>query len=280
MIEDPHIDLGHLMIAIAEPSPEGLERYHRWFEREHMYHAVLVGPGAFAAERFVATRALKALRFPEEGGVFRRADLGSFVALYYLARDQDEAHFAWSYSQSERLTEAGRTNRDRELVLTWLCDYRGRVPRDEASVPEEIALDHRYAGLAMVWIEATPARGTLDRESGTADVDSLADWLLREALPSWVADSPIDQVLIFEPRDFPEPPANVAITPGSIEPNPWTGRGLLLLGFFDEGVDDQWTDRMVPFAESVAASGLGQVRLAAPFFPVDRGTRRYLDELG
>lgn len=280
MIEDPHIDLGHLMIAIAEPHPEGLERYHRWFEREHMYQAVLVGPGAFAAERFVATRALKALRFPAEGGVFRRADLGSFVALYYLARDQDDAHFAWSYAQSERLTEEGRTNRDRELVLTWLCDYRARVARDADSVPEEIALDHRYAGLAMVWIEATGVRALQQGVSETSAVDALADWLVRESLPALLADSPIDQVLLFEPRDFPEPPGDVAITPGSIEPNPWTGRGLLLLGFFDEAVDVRWADRMIPFSEHVGASGLGEVRLAAPFFPADRGTRKYLDEVG
>jgi hypothetical protein len=149
------------------------------------------------------------------GGVFRRADLGSFVALYYLARDQDDAHFVWSYAQSERLTAAGRANRDRELVLTWLCDYRARVARDEASVPEEIALDHRYAGLAMVWIEATAAQHGV---SETSAVDALADWLVKESLSLLMADSPIGQVLLFEPRDFPEPPGNVAITPGSIEP--------------------------------------------------------------
>lgn len=280
MIEDPHIDLGHLMVAIAEPHVEGLERYHRWFEREHMYQAVLVGPGAFAAERFVATRALKALRFPKEGGVFRRADLGSFVALYYLARDHDEAHFAWSYAQSERLTEAGRTNRDRELVLTWLCNYRDRVARDSDSVPEEIALDHRYAGLGMIWIEATASYSSQRGVSKTRAVDSLADWLVQDSLPSLLADSPIDQMLLFEPRDFPEPPANVSITPGSIEPNPWTDKGLLLLGFFDEAVDVRWADRMIPFSERVSASGLGQVRLAAPFSPADRGRRTYLDELG
>ena len=279
MIEDPHIELGHLMIAIAEPHPDGLDRYHRWFEREHMYQAVLVGPGAFAAERFVATRTLKALRFPTEGGVFRRADLGSFVALYYLARDQDDAHFAWSYSQSERLTAAGRTNRDRELILTWLCDYRARVARDADSVPEEIALDHRYAGLAMVWIEATAAPSPQHGVSDPSAVDSLADWLVQESLPSLLADSPIDQVLLFEPRDFPEPPGNVEITPGSVAPNPWTGKGLLLLGFFDEAVDESWAARMIPFSEHVDGSGLGHVRLAAPFFPADRGTRRYLDEI-
>lgn len=273
MIDDPHIALGHLMIAIAEPHRDGLERYHRWFEREHMYQAVLVGPGAFSAERFVATRDLKALRFPEDGGVFRKVELGSFVALYYIAEGQDHEHFAWSYAQSERLTAADRTNRDRELVLTWLCDYRDRVARDLTSVTEEIALDHHYAGLGMVWIEATGS--AQDSESAEA----LIDWLVRVSLPSLVEASPIDQVLVFEPRDFPAPPEDTAITPGSIAPNPWAGRGVLLLCFFDRPIDAEWDDRLRSFAERVASSNLGDVRLAAPFIPVDRGTETYLDAL-
>lgn len=275
MIDDPHVDLGHLMIAIAEPDREALEVYHRWFEREHMYQAILVGPGAFAAERYVATRGLKALRFPwdaaPEDRVFREVDLGSFVALYYLARGSDEEHFAWSYAQTARLVAADRTNADRELVLTWLCDLRGRVARDPDSIPEEIALDHRYDGIAMVWIEATPAE--------SAGVDRLAAWLEGEALPKCLEGSPIDQVLLFDPRDFPAPPAEVPITPGSIAPNPWTGRGLLLLAFLDASPAASGFDRFAALAREVAASGLGIVRLAAPFVPVDRGTRKYLDDL-
>lgn len=276
MIDDPHVDLGHLMIAIAEPDRDALEVYHRWFEREHMYQAVLIGPGAFAAERYVATRGLIALRFPRDAApedrVFREVDLGAFVALYYLARGTDDEHFAWSYGQTARLAAADRTNADRELVLTWLCDFRGRVARGGESVPEEIALDHRYEGLAMIWVEAASA--------DAAGVDRLAEWLEREALPKTITGSPIDQVLLFDPRDFPPPPADVPITPGSIAPNPWTGRGLLLLAFLDASPAAVWSDRFVALGREVEASGLGTVRLAAPFLPVDRGTRRYLDELG
>lgn len=308
MIEDPHVDLGHLMIAIAEPHRDGLEEYHRWFEREHMYQAVLIGPGAFAAERYVATRELKALRFPRDPEepragatdgtspravpserVFRRVELGSFVALYYLARGTDDEHFAWSYAQTARLSEAGRTNRDRELVLTWLCDHRGRVARDPDSVPEEIALDHRYEGLAMLWLGADDDGS--DRPAGIAQsgigigrdreaVERLAGWLEKQGLPDLLADSPIDQALVFEPRDFPAPPADVPITPGSIAPNPWKGRGLLVVCFLDAPPQGCWSEHFVPFARRLAEAGHGEVRLAAPFVPVDRGTRRYLDALG
>lgn len=269
MIEDPHVGLGHLMIAIAEPYREGLEAYHRWFERDHMYSAVLIGPGAFAAERYVATQDLKALRYPSDGGVFSSIDRGSFVALYYLVKDSVEEHYAWSYPQSARLAQAGRSNRDRELVLTWLCDYRGRVAREAESVPPEITLDHRHEGLVMVWLESASDERPAE----------LARWLEEEYLPRSLRDSPIDQVLLFTPRDFPTPAEDVPITPGSIAPNPWTERGLLLLYFLDTSPADIWHEHFAPLGDAIALSERGRVTLAAPFLTTDRGTRAHLDEL-
>jgi hypothetical protein len=269
MIHDPHIDLGHVLIAIAEPHRDGLDAYHRWFERDHMYSAVLIGPGAFAAERYLATRALKTLRYPEDGGVFESLDIGSFVALYFLAEGSVEEHFAWSFSQSEKLGAAGRNNRDRDLVLTWLCDYRGCVARSPESVPPEIALDHRYDGLVMVWAEATPS----------GSVDELEHWIKQEHLPTVLADSPVDQVLIFAPRDFPAAPRGVSLTPGSVAPNPWSGRGLLLLYFLEASPRGAWERLFAGLGDALRGGGRGRAALVAPFIPTARGTRVHLDEL-
>ena len=80
-----HVEVGQVMVAISEPHSEGLREYHRWFESDHMYSAVLVGPGAFSANRYMATRELKALRAPRDGGVFdpvtgrRRTEGGHWV---------------------------------------------------------------------------------------------------------------------------------------------------------------------------------------------------------
>jgi len=269
VIDDPHVGLGHLMIAIAEPHRAGLETYHRWFEREHMYSAVLVGPGAFAAERYVAPQELKALRYPRDSEVFPKPDAGSFVALYDLVEGSVEEHFAWSYAQTARLDAAGRTNRDRDLVLTWLCDYRGRVRRDADSVPPEIALDHPYRGLVMVWLEARDENATRP----------LEEWLVSEHLPRSLVASPIDQVQLFAPRDFPEPTQDVPLTPGSIAPNPWKARGRLLLYFLDQAPQSAWSTHFAKLGYAISASGLGRVALAAPFLPTRRGTRDHLDTL-
>ena len=121
--------LGHLMVAIAEPHRDAVAEYDRWFEAEHMYDAVLVGPGAYAANRYIATRELKALRQPLDGGVFDDATKGSSLALYYLAPGTAEEHFAWSFPQNAWLGETGGNNADRTIVLTWLCDAAGVLVR-------------------------------------------------------------------------------------------------------------------------------------------------------
>ena len=83
-----------MIVAIAEPHPDTVAKYNEWFEHEHMYAAVLAGPGAFAANRYMATRTLRQRRYPVDGGVFADVAQGSFVALYFLAPGAIEEHFA------------------------------------------------------------------------------------------------------------------------------------------------------------------------------------------
>lgn len=260
--------LGHLIVAIAEPHRDTIATYDEWFEAHHMYDAVLVGPGAFAAQRYVATRDLKALRRPLDGGVFADASTGSFVALYYLAPGTAEEHFAWSFPQNAWLGATGRNNPDRTLVLTWLCDAAGVVVRDGHRVPPQVALDHPYAGIVMLWIE---------RAEGST-IDALRDTLLHEHLPALVhGDTGVQQVQLWSPRDFPDT-QGTPTTPGSVVTNTAVGRQLLAVCFLDEHSAAQWETVFSPFAARLAASG-ASVRLAAPFVPTVRGAGTRLDEL-
>ncbi len=264
-----HVEIGQLMVAISEPHREGLAEYHRWFESDHMYSSVLVGPGAFSANRYVATRELKALRAPRDGGVFEHVEAGSFTALYFIAEGSVEEHFAWSFPAQAELGRQGRNNPHRELVLTWLCDYRGRVGRDADSVPPEVALDHPYPGLVMAWVDRGEAASLEDLQAGLED----------SLLPGLLAGSPIDQVLFFSPRDFPAPRPEVPLTPGAVEPNACVGERLLVLFFLDCPPQQAWAARFESLGAVLTERGLGDLALAAPFLPALRGTSRYLDAL-
>ena len=258
--------LGHLLIAIAEPHRETLAEYNRWFEAEHMYDAVLVGPGAFAANRYVATRDLKQSRYPRDGGMFADPSLGSYVALYYLAPDTAEAHFAWSFPQNQWLGETGRNNANRTLVQTWLCDHLESISRTDHEVPPHVALDHPYEAMAMVYVDPP------------ADVDvSDARRALREHLASRLDGSPLAQAQLWSPRDFPDT-QGVPTTPGTVAPNRNAGRQTLVVLFLDEAIADGWPI-LATLGDDLRAAGAGDTRLVTVWRPVVRGTDLYADEL-
>jgi hypothetical protein len=269
MTQGSHIELGQVLIAIAEPHRETLDAYHRWFERDHMYSAVMIGPGAFAANRFVAPRELKELRYPDDGGVFPRIDEGTFAALYFIADGMVEEHFRWSFAQSAELGREGRNNPNRDLTLTWLCDYCGSVAAGPEAVPPEIVLDHPFAGLVMAWV---------DRDESVT-LEELRGFLQSSALPSPLPASPANQVLIFSPRNFPTPDRTVPLTPGTVNENERVGKGLLLLYFLDENPRDAWQPYFARLGDSLARSGYGHAALVAPFVPTLRGKRANAEEL-
>jgi hypothetical protein len=260
--------LGHLIVAIAEPHRDTVATYDEWFEAHHMYDAVLVGPGAFAAQRYVATRDLKALRYPLDGAVFADAAIGSFVALYYLAPGSAEDHFAWSFPQNAWLGATGRNNADRTLVLTWLCDAAGVVARDGHRVPPQVALDHPYAGIVMVWIERSEQETLEDLRAGLLDEHLTA--LVHE-------DTGVQQVQLWAPREFPDT-RGTPTTPGSVVTNAAVGRQLLALCFLGEHPATQWERSFAQFGERLAEAG-ASTRLVAPFVPTVRGAGARLDEL-
>jgi hypothetical protein len=151
-------------------------------------------------------------------------------------------------------------NANRDHVSTAVYEYLGGTGRGGDPVPPEIALDHPYPGLAVLWIR--PAEGVT--------VEDLAAWC-REALDGDIAagQGHIGQVVDFAQRDFPNGAP------------PLTGRveELVRCYFLDADPRDVWPDELAGIGKAVEAGGQGKVELAVPFIPTVPGTTRYLDEL-
>ena len=262
MPDGTHVDLGHAMITMVEPTrdPERLREYNRWYEHDHAYSGVMVGPWAFSYRRWVATRDLKALRSPDPSTVASPVDRGSYIAFYWYLQDLVEEHFAWGFPQTRWLAEQGRMNPDREHVSTSLYDFAGSVNRPGWPVPAEVALDHPYGGLVVTWLDRAPG----------ADLDAVVAWTLAEWLPGVLTDdAPLAQALVFTPRDFPGVPGTGV----------GVGEKVCVAWFASADPRDRWAEIEAALAAPLAASGVATLGLLAPFIPVIPGTETYLDEL-
>ena len=80
----PEITLGHVLFSIVEPHKGHEREFHRWYERDHFYAGCMAGANYFSGRRFVATRPLKALRFPEDTPVTPDIRRGSYLVLYWI----------------------------------------------------------------------------------------------------------------------------------------------------------------------------------------------------
>jgi hypothetical protein len=262
MADGTKVDLGHAMITMVEPTrePDRLREYNRWYEHDHAYSGVMVGPWAFAYNRWVATRPLKDLRYPSASTVAQPVDQGSFIAFYWFLKDRIDEHFAWSFPQTQWLAEHGRMNGERAHVSTSLYDFRGAVNRPDWPVPAEVTLDHPYQGLVVTW---------LDRTEGST-TDDVEGWLRGECLPGLLqAGTPVAQALVFAPRDFP----------GVAGSGVGVGEKVCCATFLQCDPRDVWADHFAGFGDTIAESGVATAGLVAPFIPVIPGTTTYLDQL-
>ena len=66
-MNDHPIVAGSALFTLVDPTEGHEVAYNRWYERDHFYAGCLIGPWLFAGKRWVATRALKDLRFPVDG---------------------------------------------------------------------------------------------------------------------------------------------------------------------------------------------------------------------
>ncbi len=259
------VKVGSMLLTLVEPNP-GFERaYNRWYERDHFYSGCMVGPWLFAGSRWVATRALKERRWPADSTIARPLDAGSYLAVYWVEQGHQREHFGeWSIHQVRDLYANGRGFSERSHVHTSTFTYLASAYRDDDPVPVELALDHGYGGLVVLWWDATTGSG--------ADLHGA---LVSSRLPSLLAGSPVEIAASWVPSAPDQGGADAPMDLGS----PAGGVARLVQLLFVDGDPVGALERVGDYTDGVQSDGAAALLLAAPFVRTVVGTDTYVDQL-
>ena len=261
-IAHPRVALGSILVSLLEPLPGHEAALHRWYERDHFFGGCMLGPYFFSGRRFVATRPLKDLRFPDETPVIDDVRRGSYLALYWMQAGHHEAAVDWAVQQVRWLNENDRMLPERTQAHAGFYHLRWCAERDPDGVPPELALEHPFAGVVLLMV---------DREEGVAQEDF--EQAYREAIQSRLAGTAAALCLGFEPEPLPEDAPSYVIRPPGLE------RRSLQIFFLQEDPRQSWSALFAGQDAWLREAGLGRVSYAAPFIPTIPGTDRYTDEL-
>ena len=264
-VDDYPVKVGSMLLTLVEPT-KGFERaYNRWYERDHYYGGCMVGPWLFAGSRWVATRPLKDQRWPTDSEIARPTDAGSYLAVYWVERGHHRDHFGdWSIHQVRDLYANGRGFAERSHVHTSTFHYVASAYRDEDPVPVDLALDHGYDGLFVLWWDATTGTGT-----------ELHDSLAERHLPVLLDGSPIEIASSWVPsvpdQGTQDAPMDLGSSAGG------TDRLVQLL--FVTGDPADAVARVRSYTDAVESDAGATLLLAAPFLRTVVGTDTYVDQL-
>lgn len=255
-----------MLFTLVDPHRGSEVAYNRWYERDHFYGGVMVGPWTLAGARWVATRRHKDLRFPAVSPVAEPVDAGSYLATYFVERDHWPEHFAWGTDEVQVLYGSGRGFEERTHAHTALYRFQRAHYRDADPVPVELALDHRYAGLVAIHV---------DRPEGVKHA-AFDEWVRDEGRNILLsADSPFAIASSWRPVI---PPSTQGDAPMALGTSPGTPARSAQLLFCEVDPAAVW-DRIGAYAEAIDASGVATVCFAAPFIPTVVGTDTYTDQL-
>jgi len=262
------VEVGSMLFTLVDPQRGSEVAYNRWYERDHFYAGCMIGPWLFAGGRWVATRALKDLRFPADSAFARPVDAGSYLAIYWVHAGHHDEHFKWASDQVHWLYGNGRGFAQRTHVHTALYDYRNTTYRDADPVPVELALDHGYAGLVVAVLERAP---------GVSEA-ALDAWLAEQGLPKLLAGSPIAMASNWTPHAIEGSPTRNA--PMDLGSAPGGAERRLQMFFLEKAPTARglWS-RFRRYGALVAKSGLARPLLVAPFLATAVGTDQYTDQL-
>jgi hypothetical protein len=264
--DDYPVKVGSMLLTMVEPHKGYEVAYNRWYERDHYYGGCLIGPYLYAGSRWVATRELKDLRWPQDDEtVAKPYDAGSYIAIYWVEQGHHDEHFGWATTQVRKLYADGRGFPERTHVHTVLFMHLGATYRDADPVPVHVALDHHYDGIVAVWLDG--------RDGMTAP--DLHTRLAADFLPETMAGSPIEIASSWTPAPGENDPKDVPMALGSPAGGP---ERLVQLLFVGGDVRDAGK-RTRDYAESIADAGLADVHLVAPFHRTIVGTDTYVDQL-
>ncbi|MEY2461120.1 MAG: hypothetical protein QOG30_2950 [Acidimicrobiaceae bacterium] len=241
------IKLGSMLFTLVEPHRGHEAAYNRWYERDHFYAGCMVGPWLFAGRRFVATRALKDLRFGTRPDLFGGRDLGSYLSVYWIVDGRHDDHVDWALRQVHWLHEHGRMFAERDHIHTLMYELAWTQTR---GVPPELALDHPFGGL-------------------TATAVQLRDGVTVGDLATWVGALQPELELGFTPIPLP---ADAPVTQARVE-------GHVLNLSFTADDPSAWWDEQHAAADQLERDGIGTMLWTAPFIPTMPGTETYTDQL-
>ncbi|MDJ0342299.1 hypothetical protein QMK19_21420 [Streptomyces sp. H10-C2] len=258
------VRVGHALITMVEPLPGHEYAYNRWYEDDHFIAGAMAMPWMYAGRRWVATRDLQLLRYPERSAVAQPVTAGCYISTYWVTDGRYDDHMKWTVGINKRLNRDGRVYQDRTHVFTAFQDHSATVYRDGAAGPRDFhALDHPYTGLVVEVIDAESAE---QREE-------LLEWLRSRHLPKRLAGSPAAMVTVFKPTPLPGDRMTYVKQVEGVDTR------LTLLWFLQQDPREAWDAHFTGLDDEVAASGLGRVELVAPFIPTVPGTDTYVDRL-
>lgn len=274
------VAIGGALITMVEPHVGHERAYNRWYEDDHFYAGAMCMPWMMAGRRFVATRELQLLRYPEDSFIAQPVTAGCYIHLYWITVNHVADHEAWTRSTNVELTKLDRRYEGRTHIYTTFSDFTGVTYRDPTGPRDIHSLDYPYVGMVLEVIDAEP--GQSRRE--------LHDWLHGDYLPALqgAAHSPVAQSLTFtarhvaddEEEDAPSEQAGSTImSPQRGFAIPRANRRITVIHLLDEDPRLNWHRHFAGNGDTVAARGLGRMELCAPFIPVLQGTDTYVDEL-
>ena len=100
---DLGVSLGHGIIAFVEPHPGYEAAFNRWYERDHLIAAGACAPWTISSHRWVATRPLKDLRYPDRNPICEPVDRGSYLAAMWIQEGRFDDQQAWVAEQMKVL---------------------------------------------------------------------------------------------------------------------------------------------------------------------------------
>ncbi|MFJ8593816.1 hypothetical protein [Streptomyces sp. NPDC093598] len=255
---------GHALITMVEPHPGHEYAYNRWYEDDHYYAGAMAMPWMFAGRRWVATRDLQLLRYPEKSAIAQPVTAGCYLSTYWITAGRYDDHMRWTVAINKRLNRDARVHHDRTHVLTAFQNHEATVYRDGAAGPRDVhALDHPYAGLVLQVVESdTPEQRA-----------PLLEWLRTRHLPQRLAGSPAALVTVFSPTPLPGDRMTYVKQVEGVDTR------LTLLWFLQTDPRECWDPYFTDLDAAVTESGLGRAELVAPFIPTVPGTDTYVDRL-
>jgi hypothetical protein len=262
------VKVGSMLLTLVDPHKGFEKAYNRWYERDHFYGGCMEARYQIAGSRWVATRELKDLRWPAGStSVANPLDAGSYVAIYWVLAGHHAEWDEWSTIQVKDLYDSGRGFPERSHVHTATFDYIGVDYRDPDGVPLTLALDHKYSGIFLVFIDGNDGR---DAAATHAD-------LAKEIIPTALDGSKLDIASSWVPsegfRGSGRSGQPMALgTPGGGD------NRLCQIIFTDGDVRDQ-VGAVKAYTDAIDKSGIGTVLLAAPFLRTVAGTDTYTDQL-